>query len=78
MAKSEIFFFVYPEVVLHGLYQLKRRRLIGIRIAIINMWPSDDRPWLVLGIPYLYDGLLVNSGPYFISQVYEPSGVSQG
>ena len=34
-----------------GLYSLRRRRLIGIGIPIINLWRSSDRLRFIMGIP---------------------------
>ena len=36
-----------------GLYSLRRRRLIGIEIPIINLRRSDDRLRFIMGIPIL-------------------------
>ena len=44
---------VSPALRFHGLYSLRRHRLTGIGIPIINLRRSDDRLRFIMGIPIL-------------------------
>ena len=45
--------FVWLRYVVPGLYSLRRRRLTGIGIPMINLRRSDDRLRFIIGIPIL-------------------------
>ena len=46
------------QAALQGLYSLRRRRLTGVGIPIINLRRSDDRLRFIMGIPILISILL--------------------
>ena len=56
----------------HGLYSLRRRRLTGIGIPIINLRRSDDRLRFIMGIPILIrERLLSEQRPWWALRLQE-------
>ena len=51
--KFIVFYWSFTVIYSQGLYSLRRRRLMGIGIPIINLRRSDDRLRFIMGIPLL-------------------------